>query len=402
MKILIYRAYQFITHLVTMIVPWHEPILIEGPNSVLKLPAQLVKDGVKHPLLVTGPTLHRLGVTDMLVAALVEKGITSIVFDRVANDPTIANVEDAFACYIENQCDAIIAFGGGSPLDCAKLCGARVARPSRTIAQMKGMLRVQHALPPLYAVPTTSGTGSEVTIAAVVTDEHHRKYAVGDFCLIPRVAVLDPTLTLGMPKNVTAASGMDALCHAVESYIGRSNTAYTRTNALKAVRLVFANLEQAYADGTDLPARTAMQQAAYFAGLAFTRAYVGYVHAIAHAIGGRYGIAHGVACAVAMPVILRAYGKEGQPALAELALAAGVATADQPLPARAEAFIHALESLNARLDLPIGFEPLQASDIPTLAAQAAQEGNLAYPTPKILFQPDLEQVLYTLLAKNAA
>lgn len=402
MKILLYRAYQFLTHLVTMIVPWREPELIEGANSVLKLPAHLVKDGVKRPLLVTGPTLHRLGVTDALVAALTDKGITTTVFDRVANDPTIANVEDAYTCYNENHCDAIIAFGGGSPLDCAKLCGARVARPDHTIAQMKGMLRVRHALPPLYAVPTTSGTGSEVTIAAVVTDDHHRKYAVGDFCLIPRVAVLDPMLTLGMPKGVTAASGMDALCHAVESYIGRSNTAYTTANALKAVRLVFANLEQAYADGSDLPARTAMQQAAYFAGLAFTRAYVGYVHAIAHAIGGRYGIAHGVACAIAMPVVLRAYGKAALPALAELALTAGVATSDQSIPARAEAFIDALESLNARLGLPKGFEQLQSADIPTLASQAAQEGNLAYPTPKILFQPELEQVLYTLIAKKAA
>jgi len=165
---------------------------------------------------------------------------------------------------------------------------------------------------------------------------------------------------------------------------------------------VFGNLEQAYADGSGLPARTAMQQAAYFAGLAFTRAYVGYVHAIAHAIGGRYGIAHGAACAIAMPVVLRAYGNAAQPALAELALAAGVASAGQPVAARAEAFIEALEALNARLSLPKGFDQLQVADIPLLASQAAQEGNLAYPTPKILFQPELEQVLHALLAKKAA
>ena len=263
MKTLFYRLYQALTHLVTLIAPWRAPILLQGKNSVLLLPQQLVRDGVHHPLLITGPTLHRLGTPDGLLQALVDTGIPATVFDRVDNDPTIVNVEDAYACYRDNRCDAIIALGGGSPLDCAKLCGARVARPGRLIPQMRGMLRVQRPLPPLYAVPSTSGTGSEVTIAAVVTDENHRKYAVGDFCLIPRVAVLDPTLTLGMPKSVTAASGMDALCHAVEAYIGRSNTPQTRADALEAVKLIFANLETAYADGADLPARDAMQKAAY-------------------------------------------------------------------------------------------------------------------------------------------
>ena len=397
MKTVLYRVSQCFTHLVTLIAPWRIPLTLEGENSVLRLAAQLSHDGIQRPLLITGPTLHRLGAPNGLIQALENVGIPVTVFDRVDNDPTLVNVEDAYACYKENRCDAIIAFGGGSPMDCAKLCGARVANPKRRIPQMRGMLRVRHALPPLYAVPTTSGTGSEVTLAAVVTDENHRKYAVGDFCLIPRVAVLDPLLTLGMPKSVTASSGMDALCHAVEAYIGRSNTSRTRADALEAVRLVFAHLETAFENGADRTARAAMQKAAYLAGLAFTRAYVGYVHAIAHAVGGRYGVAHGEACAIAMPAVLRAYGKAAYPALAELAEAVQVAPALSSPAQKAEAFIAALETLNRRLGFSGGFAQLKREDIPLLASLAAKEGNLAYPTPKILYQPALEQVLEQLL-----
>lgn len=402
MKTILCRAYQFIIRLISLTARWRVPTLLEGPNSVLQLPAQLQKDQVHHPLLITGPTLRRLGTVDALVAALEARGIACEVFDRVANDPTIANVEDARTCYLENQCDAILAVGGGSPLDCAKLCGARVARPDRTIPQMRGMLRVRKALPPLYAVPTTSGTGSEVTIAAVVTDEHHRKFAVGDFVLIPSVAVLDPVLTLGMPASVTAASGMDALSHAVEAFIGHSNTAQTRQDALRAVRMIYTSLENACKDGKDLAARTEMQKAAYYAGLAFTRANVGYVHAIAHAVGGRYGVAHGAACAVAMPAVLRAYGKAAYPALAALADAAGTAKPSQTVAERAEGFITSIETLNAAIGLPKGFASLLAADIPLLASQASQEGNYAYPAPKVLFKPALEQIFMQLLQPAAA
>lgn len=264
------------------------------------------------------------------------------------------------------------------------------------IAQMRGMLKVRLALPPLYAVPTTSGTGSEVTIAAVVTDEHHRKYAVGDFTLIPRVAVLDPTLTVGMPPSVTASSGMDALCHAVEAYIGRNNTRKTLAYTASAVQLVFENLRSAYRNGGDMPARNGMQQAAYTAGLAFTRANVGYAHAIAHAVGGQYGVPHGMACAIALPKVLRAYGKPAHRALAALALQTGFGSPTQTRAEQAEAFIAAIEALNTNLCIAPGYAALQTADIPALATLAAKEGNLFYPAPKILSQPMLAAVLTQL------
>ncbi|MDD3213480.1 MAG: iron-containing alcohol dehydrogenase [Eubacteriales bacterium] len=399
MQIAICRAYQFTTRVASALLPWREPEVIRGEGSALRLPGKLSEDGVTHPLIVTGPTLRRLGIIDGLVDELRKKDFQVSVFSDVDNDPTITNVENAYACYRENQCDAIIAFGGGSPMDCAKLCGARVAQPKRSISQMKGVFRVRRALPPLYAVPTTAGTGSEATLAAVVRDERHHKYMVGDLVLIPRAAVLDPTMTYGMPKRVTAASGMDAMTHAVEAYIGHSNTAATRKNAENAVRLVFANLKRAYDDGRDAEARAAMQRAAYDAGLAFTRANVGYVHAVAHAIGGRYGIPHGEACAAALPVVLRAYGKTAYRPLAALWDAAGVSVEAAPTAeGKANALIAAVEALNESLSIPKVFSQIVADDIPLLAAQAAKEGNLFYPAPKVLSEMELKDILKRISA----
>lgn len=402
MNVFLCRAYQFVLRAVMPLMPWRTPDLITGEGCVRRLPERLKADGVRRPLLITGPTLRRLGTIDSLTDALAEAGFPITVFDHVANDPTIMNVEDAVQCYHDNECDAIIALGGGSPMDCAKLCGARVARPTLRVAAMRGMLRVRKTLPPLYAVPTTAGTGSEATLAAVVTDEAHRKYAVTDFALIPRVAVLDPVLTYGMPRSVTAASGLDALCHAVEAYIGHSNTGATRRDAAEAVKLIFTHLERACRDGGDHEARAAMQRAAYVAGLAFTRAYVGYAHAVAHAVGGRYGVAHGVACAVALPAVLSAYGQPARRSLAALADIAGVSGEARTVDAKAAAMIDALTALNARLDIPAGFTALRAEDIPVLALQAAQEGNRTYPAPRVLSTAQLEAVFQTLLAPKAA
>jgi alcohol dehydrogenase class IV len=401
-KVLLYRLAQGAVRLAAPLMPWHEPDLLTGEGCVERLPERLQADGGQKPLLVTGPTLRRLGAAEGLLAALAAQGMPCAVFSNVDADPTIAKVEAAAAAYRENGCDALIALGGGSPLDCAKLCGARLAKPHQSVASLRGTLRVRRAIPPLYAAPTTAGTGSEVTVAAVVRDEHHRKFAVIDFALIPRVAVLDPALTYGMPRNVTIASGLDALCHAVEAYVSRNATAKTRRASVEAVTLIFANLERAAANGQDREARAAMQQAAYAAGVAFTRAYVGYAHAVAHAVGGRYGVAHGLACAIALPAVLRAYDKAADRALASLADATGLAGAAQTRAEKAGAMLAALEGLQARLGVPQGYTQLQSADIPVLAVQAAREGNRTYPTPRILLRGTLEALLRSLQTPNAA
>lgn len=205
-------------------------------------------------------------------------------------NPTSANVEDAENLYLKKHCQALLAFGGGSSMDCAKGVGARLARPNKSLAKMEGILHVMHKLPLLIAVPTTAGTGSETTLppSSPMPDTHH-KYAINDFNLIPHYAVLEPEVTVGLPAQLTATTGMDALTHAIEAYIGRSTTKQTRKAAIEAIQLIFQYLPVAYKNGKNRTARKEMLRASYLAGTAFTKSYVGYVHAVAHSLGSQYG-----------------------------------------------------------------------------------------------------------------
>ncbi len=321
MRVLFYRFYQTIMRLVAGIVKWKNAPLIEGENSILNIPALLLKAGYNRVLLVTDKGITSLGLTAPLLDALEKAGITCQVYDDTVPNPTIDNIEDALKMYKSQRCQAIIAFGGGSPMDCAKGVSARVARPNMTIPQMRGLLKVMKKTPMLIAVPTTAGTGSETTIAAVISDPRtHEKYAVNDFHLVPSYAVLDPLITINLPPHITATTGMDALTHAVEAYVGRSNTEETRQAARKAVKLIHENLYTAYSEGGNLTARSNMLKAAFFAGIAFTKAYVGYVHAIAHTLGGYYRVPHGLANAVILPYVLEYYGDTAHRPLSELAI----------------------------------------------------------------------------------
>ncbi len=319
------RVYQTVLRGAAYVLPWRVPELLEGENSLSRLSALVASSGITSVLLVTDSVLSSLGMTDELQRKLADAHVRVTVYDKTVQNPTIDNIEEAYTAYSAEKCQGIIAFGGGSAMDCAKAAGARVARPKKTVRQMKGLLRIRKKLPPLFAVPTTAGTGSETTLAAVVTDSRtHEKYALNDLCLIPRYAVLDPLLTVGLPPRITAATGMDALTHAVEAYIGGSTTAASRRNSREAVSLVFGNLYKAWSDGADIQARGSMQKAAFLAGLAFTRSYVGNVHALSHTLGGFYSVLHGLANAVILPVVLDYYGSSVFRRLAELADAAGI------------------------------------------------------------------------------
>ena len=392
MKRLLCRGYQAVLRVAAYAMPWREPILLQGKDSLRKLPDFIRQEGLARVLIVTDAGLMKLQLLEPLFQALSEAEIAYAVYDQTVANPTIDNVEAAVSLYRQNGCQGVIAFGGGSPMDCAKACAARISNPRKSVAQLKGLLRVTHKLPPLYAVPTTAGTGSETTIAAVITDTAtHHKYAINDPALIPHAAVLDPSLTLKLPAGITATTGMDALCHAIEAYIGRSNTRRTKECARQALRLIFDHLERCYQDGSNYEARANMQHAAYLAGLAFTRAYVGYIHAIAHTLGGQYGVAHGLANAVIMPYVLRYYGQSAWKPLAELADVLGLAptgTSEQ----KANALIAAIEDLNRRMNIPSSLPQIQEEDIPHLADFAAQEGNWLYPSPKVLLRPELEML----------
>lgn len=389
------RLYQGVLYVGMAFMPWREPKVLDGQNSFVNAVDFMSENGVKRPLVVCDkPALERGALNSFFGKA--EGVLDYAVFDGVLPNPTVAQVESGLEIYKSHNCDGILAFGGGSVMDCAKAIGARVVRPDKTVNQMKGLLKVGRKLPPFFAVPTTAGTGSECTVAAVITDEKtHLKYPVNDFNLIPHYAVLDPVLTESLPPFLTATTGMDALTHAVEAYIGKGNTRKTKRQAEQAVKLVFDNLPEATSNGTNLQARANMQKAAYLAGLSFTRAYVGYVHALAHALGGKYGLAHGYANAVLLPAVLDAYGKSAYKPLAKLARISGVASKEDKNSVAAKRFIQAVRKLNDSLSIPATFEgKINEQDFDELASRADKEANPLYPVPKLMNRNELKQIYY--------
>lgn len=390
------RAYQLCFRAAMPLMPYRQPEICSGTEDAVKL---IKSKGIRSVLLVTDKGLRGCGATQKLEALLKAAGVAFAVYDRTSANPTVINVEEARTEYVNAGCGCIIAFGGGSSMDCAKAVGARIAYPNKTVGQLKGLMKVLRSIPMLIAVPTTAGTGSETTVTAVITDsEKQYKYTINSFSLIPHYAVLDPEVTFTLPKGLTATTGMDALTHAVEAYIGRSTTKETRRLSLEATELIFGNLKKAYDSGTDREARANMLTAAYKAGAAFTRSYVGYIHAVAHSLGGRYNIAHGLANAVLMPYFLEAYGPAVHKKLREMALVAGVADAGDSDEAAAKKFISAIRALNAEMGIPEKLSGIREEDIPVMAEHAAKEANPLYPVPVLMNAKELER-FYRLVSE---
>ena len=388
------RILQIGFRVVLPVLPYREPKIV---GSCQDLAGILEKERISSLLVVTDEGIVKNGVLAPLEKVLKQSRVKYAIYDKTRANPTIENVEEALMLYRQNASDALIAIGGGSPIDCAKAVGARVVYPKRPTRKMGGVLRILRRLPTLIAIPTTAGTGSETTLAAVITDERSRhKYALMSFPLIPHYAVLDASLTYTLPPQMTATTGIDALTHAVEAYIGRSTTKETRRLALNATRLVFENLERAYADGYDREARENMLRAAYQAGLAFSKSYVGYIHAIAHSLGGRYGTPHGLANAVIMPYVLEAYGKSAYRKLHRLGIAAGLCDRNESHQEGARRFIEAIRSLERKLDIPTTLSGIKREDIPLLARHAEKEANPLYPVPKLMTQKELESLYYSV------
>lgn len=368
-------------------------------NSIDDIPGILKQRKCSRVLIVTDAGLVKAGLAKMIEDVLKKAGIEYLVYSDTVPNPTIENVEAARRLFIDNKCQGFIALGGGSPMDCAKGAAARVARPRRTIPEMKGIIKVRRRLPLLIAIPTTAGTGSETTVAAVITDSvKHHKYPVNDFCLIPPFAVHDYRLTTGLPKHITSTTGMDALTHAVEAYIGGSTTSETRHAAEEAVRLIHKYLYRAYVDGNDAEARQWMLHASFKAGLAFSKSYVGYVHAVAHSLGGKYGTPHGLANAVLLPIILREYGNSVHKKLARLARAGGVVEPGLSYEETANRFIDWIQKMNDSMDIPRIIKEIKEEDIPEMVRHADAEANPLYPVPVLMDRKELER-LY-VLGKN--
>ena len=417
------RIYQGAMKVGMYMFPWHTPEVIEDRADSDRLVEDIKRRGVERLLVVMGPNMMKRGLPVPMLEKLRASGIECEVFDRLTSDPTDAQVEEGVRIYNEKNAHGMILFGGGSPMDCGKAIAARIARPDRTIAELQGVLKVRsrRKVPVMWAIPTTSGTGSEATMAAVITDhETHRKKSINDMAMIPHVCVLDAGLTAGLPPDITAYTGMDALCHAVEAYTNNAyNTALEKKMAKDAVKLIYENLEGAYKNGSNMEKRRNMQRAAFYAGRAFTRGCVGYVHAIGHAVGGLYGVPHGKAMAILLPHVLKAFGSSAEMKLAELADHCGLSaeygvdhddrTGGCACPAygamkgkttnngKARLFIEWIENMKRSMDIPDRFDCIKEEDVETIAKWADAEANPLYPVPKIFDRKQLEDLVRSVM-----
>ena len=392
-----YRGFQAVFNIGARCLNWRRPIPVSGEGAVGKIPELLKQEAVDKVLVVTGPTVGKK-LAPGILRELDQAGIGYVLFAEVEANPSVNTVNRIQRLYLDSGCQGFIAVGGGSPMDAAKAAAARVVRPKTPVGKMAGLLKVGRKIPPYIAVPTTAGTGSETTIAAVITDsETHHKYALMDLHLVPKYAVLDPEMTRELPPKITATTGMDALTHAVEAYLCWTyNTKESIRLAEEAVCGIFKYLERAYRDGNDMQARTEMLIASYKAGFAFTRAGVGNVHAIAHTLGGLYNTPHGLANAVILPIVLEDYGAAAEKKLARLAELTGVKT-DGTEAEKAKAFIGEIRAMNRRMEIPTGFAFIQEKDIPQMIAWALAEANPVYPVPVVYDEKRCEQVIRRII-----
>lgn len=396
-KKIYYRSFQKIAYMASPFLKWTMPKVLALENGIASLATEIKRLAISKVLIISGGTTKKLGLLQPMIDGLKNEKIEYEWYDKVVPNPTFENVYEAEELYKIGKCNAIIAFGGGSPMDAAKIVGARIARPNLPIEKMKGLLKIRKTLPPLFAIPTTAGSGSETTLASVITNSaKHEKFAISDPVLIPKFVVLDPSLTLALPPDITATTGMDALTHAVEAYLGKSNTKNTKKNALLAVKLIFENLIEAYNNPSNIVARKNMQTAAFCAGVAFTRAYVGNVHAIAHALGGLYNVPHGLANAIILPLVLQYYGKSCFKKLATLAKIVGICNSNDNDEQNAKKFISAVGNMNKQMAIPINIMQIKKEDIPALALHSYKEANPFYPVPKIFFVRDFENIFKEL------
>jgi alcohol dehydrogenase class IV len=368
-----------------------------GPGSTVQLSQAIGRFGMRKILVVTDKPLRELGVLDTTLEALHAAGVQTAIFDGVLPDPTEQVVDNGIACYHQEQCDSVLAFGGGSSIDAAKVIALGAANNCNS-AGCIGIRKCKKPAVPFFAIPTTAGTGSEATFIAVISNnETHAKGAVVDACLIPKAAALDPEIMRGLPGHITAATGMDALTHAIESYIGRWETDETNYYGLAACRLVFDNLAEACRNGDNLEARESMALASHYGGLAITNALVGYVHAISHNLGAKYGVPHGLGNALVLPPVLELMKETAAEKLATIAVYCGMGKRSETDLALAQKLIDRVWALNEEIGIPRTTDVIQKGDVEALVEAAITEGG-NYPSPRFLSEDEIRGILRTISA----
>ena len=388
------RIYQFIFKLLIPFFPYRKPKILQSQEEISK---ELDKRKINNVLVVTDKGIVGAGILTHLLNCFDKQSIKYQIFDETIANPTSDNVESARNKYLESNCQAIIAIGGGSPIDLAKALGARIASPNKSLEKMKGLLKVHKKLPPFFVIPTTAGTGSETTVTSVITDSKtHHKYLINDFSLIPHYAVLDYSVTLGLPKHITSTTGMDALTHAIEAYIGNTRTKETKSMSVEATKLIVKYLPICYKDPTNVEARRNMLFASHYAGIAFTKAYVGYVHAIAHTLGGKYGVPHGLANAVILPIMLEEYGNSIHKKLSVLSKESKIADESDTDEVASKKFIDWIKNANKLMGIPTCIDIINEKDIDMMVDLAYKEAHPLYPVPKLMSKEELKKMYFKI------
>lgn len=381
---------------ITLVIPAPRPLVLVGADSALKLCTTISQLGMKHVLIVTDGVLLSLGVIAPIEVELQKLGLKTSVYSGVKPDPTFSVVEEGLVLLKSSGCDSVLAIGGGSAIDAAKVM-ALSATNNKTPKQLVGILKGRKPSLPLFVIPTTAGTGSEVTIGAVVSDDQtHQKGLVIDPKVVPLAAALDPKIMQGMPRSVTADTGLDALTHALEAWMSTFASAETDYYAGAATRLVFENLPLAWADGSNLAAREAMALASHYAGLALNQAGLGYVHAIAHQLGAHYGIPHGRANAIVMPHILDFNRVASAKRLAELAERVGLVNGGFNDTMAAEILITRVKALLVELKIDTQIKGINRNDFPEIIKAAFAEAHGIYAVPKYMDHDEALQIMNAL------
>ena len=346
-----------------------------GAGCLVESMDSIKSQGYKKALIVTDNVLVAIGMVKQVSDLLAERGVEVAVFDGTQPNPTIGNVNAGLKILKENECDLVISLGGGSPHDCAKGI-ALVAANGGEIADYEGVDQSPKPQMPLVAINTTAGTASEMTRFCIITDEaRHIKMAIVDKHTTPLMSVNDPELMLAKPASLTAATGMDALTHAIEAYVSIAATPVTDAVAIKAMELVQAHLRTAVKDGQNLEAREQMAYAQFMAGMAFNNASLGYVHAMAHQLGGFYDLPHGVCNAILLPHVQSYNAKVCPERLKDVAKAMGVNVEGMTNEAGAQAALDAIKVLSTDVGIPSGLTELNAKeeDFDTLAENALKD-----------------------------
>ena len=391
------RLTNFSLKLFTVLFPSEKPLLFTGVNSTIQLASLAQASGSKRPLLVTEKSLLKLGLLDGVLEYFKNEGCEVIVFDGIIPNPTYEVIEDGVRACEDNNCDSVFAIGGGSAIDAAKVIAACCSN-NVGVEQIVGLLKVKQPTLPFYVVPTTSGTGSEVTNVAVISEaKTHQKKFVVDPKLIPSAAALDANMLKSLPPHITAATGMDALTHAIESYSSINRFSDAERDAKLAIKLLLEHLPVVYEDGNNLEARELVALASFLAAYAFNKSGLGYVHAISHQISAHYNTPHGLTNAVILPRILR-FNKPvcaDRFANLERMLSGTSVGSDEQL---ADRFIERVDALGRQLNIPSGFKELETKHYDTITKNALKEAKSFYAVPRQMSPAQCKDILAAIAA----